>query len=438
MLSTAALAAGLISLPGAALGAVDEELPPLTLPLESTPGEKAPELEEAPAAAPTGEQPSTPVVEQGPAELELLGSVQRLSSDLHDGGGRISPIRLLTTVEHGFFSVDFSAVQLADLDLRSVRVALRAPEGVAFTGDATADAAALRDFTASSGESIQAAAVRGAATYLGASEKEGEGRVVADGAIVGFDGAVVGKDQEAPERELAAMVNVAGGSAATHKIFAVPVTPGNITGSAAHASQSAANIAAAVDDANKYWSEQISGKVKFTLANGKPTKWYKSAISCDAAVQANFTNLLNEASTAAAAQLGYTPGVNHHLVLFFPAGATGPCNALGLGSVGWSLNEGGALWTTGSSALSEDKRTLWHELGHNLGLGHSDWTDCIVDAPVFPYSAFCNDREYGNAQDTMGRGTTGLTGGAISAPHAIRTALWPAGSSAIAPQGTKR
>lgn len=185
MLSTAALAAGLISLPGAALGAVDEELPPLTLPLESTPGEKAPELEEAPAAAPTGEQPSTPVVEQGPAELELLGSVQRLSSDLHDGGGRISPIRLLTTVEHGFFSVDFSAVQLADLDLRSVRVALRAPEGVAFTGDATADAAALRDFTASSGESIQAAAVRGAATYLGASEKEGEGRVVADGAIVG-------------------------------------------------------------------------------------------------------------------------------------------------------------------------------------------------------------------------------------------------------------
>lgn len=222
------------------------------------------------------------------------------------------------------------------------------------------------------------------------------------------------------------MVNQMPNAAATHQVYAVLVTPSNVAGSSAAANQTEGKVTTAVAHADDYWNQQSSGSVRFALAGTIP--WYKAAAAGTCATNVGSTQLWSEAAAKATTQLGYKPGPNTHLVLFFPSGSD--CNgSIGLATVENSANVGGVAWVIGTDGAIE-KATLAHELGHNLSLGHANWYECTSGVTG------CVSHEYGDLTDVMGFGQGGLTGGALSAPQAIRAGIWPSGSFKYAPKGT--
>ncbi|MES1170657.1 MAG: zinc-dependent metalloprotease family protein, partial [Leifsonia sp.] len=161
--------------------------------------------------------------------------------------------------------------------------------------------------------------------------------------------------------------------------------------------------------------------IGFTLAGTVP--WYSSSYSCK--TESGSVSLWNQAASVAKSKLGYVAGKNNHLVLFFPSNID-CAGSIGLGSVGVSANTGGVAWVRGTDAPVE-QASLAHELGHNMSLGHADWMLCssATPNPGFLGTTGCTKYDYGDATDVMGFGTTGKTGGALSAPQAIRAGIWP-------------
>jgi hypothetical protein len=232
-----------------------------------------------------------------------------------------------------------------------------------------------------------------------------------------------------------ALGNLSPVESATHKIYAVAVTPSNVAATSADAGQGLSNIQTRVNFASDFWSAQSDGKITFELEG--VTSWYKSSFTCAADLNTQFTAFMNEATPVAAAQLGYRAAPNTHLVLFFPPGTNCP-GAAGLAAVGESVNGGGALWVTGTSTTPYDKLVLIHELGHSLSLSHADWADCptATPDPGLSGAAGCGTHEYGDLIDLMGGGAYGgKTGGALSSPSAIRSQIWPSSAYAVAPRG---
>ena len=226
---------------------------------------------------------------------------------------------------------------------------------------------------------------------------------------------------------------------AVHKIFAVLVTPTNVAGTAPNAQQTPAKVQAAVDHVSDYWSDQSAGKITFELQGVVP--WYKSAFNCNISSDANSDNLWAEGAAKAATgpnQIGYEDAPNNHLVLIFPSGVTTECGgAIGLGTGSYSVNSGGLVWSVGTDAPQE-KSTLAHELGHNMGFGHANWLDCASATPslsLFGLSG-CTEKEYGDVFDVMGFGVAAKSGGSSSSPNAIRTGLWPTSAYTNVAQGT--
>jgi hypothetical protein len=229
-----------------------------------------------------------------------------------------------------------------------------------------------------------------------------------------------------------AMINQTPSYKDSHKIFAVLVTPGNVAGSSAAANQTAPKVATTVAHASSYWSSQSAGLVSFSLEGVIP--WYKSTYSC--ATDQGSSDLWIEARTKAIAQLGFADAQDAHIALFFPSSSN--CGgAIGLGTVGNSVNSGGYVWVIGTDAPIEEQ-SLSHELGHNMSLSHADWADCSAanPNPGFSGTAGCTINEYGDLVDVMAGGVTDRDGGALSSPQAIRAGLWPSSAYSVAPKGT--
>ena len=229
-------------------------------------------------------------------------------------------------------------------------------------------------------------------------------------------------------------------SAAVHEVYVVLVSPDNL--SYTSTTQSPAVASTLVQFADSYWRDQSDNTIGFSLAG--TTSWYSSGFTCT--TDAGSTALWNEAATVANSQLGYLPAKNVHLVLLFPTYAD--CDgAIGLGSVGGSVNSGGVSWIAGDdypSSLPLMKETIVHELGHNLSLGHADWLKCNSANPVVGLSATntttgaiagCTLNEYGDVIDPMGYGVYQLPG-SLSSPGAIRANIWPSSAWVSAGVGT--
>lgn len=235
-------------------------------------------------------------------------------------------------------------------------------------------------------------------------------------------------------RETSGMVNQSPATKATHRVYAVLVTPSNVPGDAAAANQTTAAVQSAVAHANDYWKQQSGGAVGFTLAGTVP--WYRATGGASCATDDGSDLLWNRAADLANEQFGLEFANNEHLVLFFPSSAD-CAGSLGLGSVGDSINSGGVSWIVGTDAPIE-KATLAHELGHNLSLGHANWSACPGSTPATDFMGTnCPIAEYGDVTDIMGFGIDGKTGGALSAPSAIRSGLWGTGSFNVAKKGTE-
>jgi hypothetical protein len=240
-------------------------------------------------------------------------------------------------------------------------------------------------------------------------------------------------------KRLGSMINQTPITSGAHKVYAVLVTPEGSeiepvpTGPAGD--QTAEKVAAAVTAADGYWKDQSAGAVRFTLEG--TTAWYDSPYSC--ATDTGSTSLWIEAANHAEEELGYEDAYNTHLVLFFPGTFQSKCDgAIGLATLGYTVNTGGLAWSIGTEDPI-NKATLTHELGHNLTFGHANWLDCAAAAPQLTVDindADCAQNHYGDVYDVMGFGLDDSTGGSVSSPNAIRSGIWPSSAYSNAAQGT--
>lgn len=329
----------------------------------------------------------------GTQTTTLTGTITRIA----DAGAIDDSSRLFSVEGEGFVRLDFSAAKPGIRELEELTVRLAVPASVDLSGTRSEDFSALLDYTLEGTPLV--------VTEIVAAAKEG--------------------------RVVSGQTNLTPAVAGVHRVFAVLVTP-NGTGGTVAANQTAAKVQGAVNHVNSYWAEQSSGTIGFELAGVVP--WYTDSAQCS--TQGGSDALWAHAA-ARAKQLGYKPGPNVHLSLFFPTGTS--CGSwLGLGSLGNSVNSGGVTWIIGSDQ-PRDYAAFAHEIGHNMSLGHANWQSCgaIDPRPGFGLSG-CTVREYGDVTDVMGFGIEGKNGGALSSPNAIRAGIWNSSAYDVAPKGTNQ
>lgn len=319
--------------------------------------------------------PAVSAAAEEPATVELTGTLTRLSDEpgVEPGGA------LLDVEGEGYLSVDTSEVSVPASDA-PVTVTLAVPEG--------ADVSAT-DTTAEVFDELSDSTVD-----------------------------IVAVDSPDVQDRVTRTPN----TGAAHQVYAVLVSP---SGAGQASEQTAAAVQNTVAHLDDYWNQQSSGSIRFSLA--RTDGWYSSSLNC----ATNYVGLFNEAKK----RTGFTDGPNKHLVLFFPTGADcgGPD---GRGSVGSTVNTGGVLWLRGTDSAVA-KSALVHEMGHNISLGHANWAECTSATPNPGPSGTngCAIRPYGDMLDVQAAGFEGFTGGALSAPQAVRASIWPASAAAQAPQG---
>ncbi|WP_156036474.1 hypothetical protein [Blastococcus sp. URHD0036] len=172
-----------------------------------------------------------------------------------------------------------------------------------------------------------------------------------------------------------------------------------------------AALTAAVDGpVARFWADQTGGAVRFGVTSAVPG-WVHTAAGCDAPAA-----LWDEAAAAAGFQAG--PG-RHLLVYVSSLPAELPGCAVALGEVGTGPGAGGRVYVR--SAMPA---LVAHELGHNLGLGHSSGRQC--DGAVETGS--CRTAGYRDYYDVMGASWEQL--GSLNAAQAARLGVLPAGAQA--------
>lgn len=371
---------------------------------EPTP-ESTPTADPTPTPTPTSTQPS-----DSTATVTYTGVAQQFSEDGIDIDTNVVQFEVSG---QGFLTVDLSGIAKRVDALNPVTLTLAVPAGLTLSDDA---AKRFTQLATASGQSPLVA--------------------LRTGKI---------KQPTAPDAT-AQLVNQTPNVSATHHVFAVYVSPSN---KPTKDPDTATNGPAQdlVDYADQYWSKQSGGSIHFTLDGVVP--WYKSDYSCK--TQSGSASLWSQALTKAKSK-GYVPGRNMHLVLIFPDDTsfnyTYCGGAIGLGTIGGSVNQGGQTWVMGTTDPIAFE-TIAHELGHNMSLGHADWLACpsatpntsIDAANLWTASArgsidLCTKHNYGDIADVMGFGMGDGIGGPLSAPQAIRAGIWPSGSYINAPLGT--
>ena len=168
-----------------------------------------------------------------------------------------------------------------------------------------------------------------------------------------------------------------------------------------------AALAAAVDGpVSRFWAGQTGGAVRFGVTHAHPD-WVATAAGCD-----DPSGLWAEAAAAT----GFQPGPGRHLVVYVssrPADLAG-CSA-GLAQVGTGPGSGGRVYVR-----SLMPALIAHELGHNMGLGHSSGRQC--DGAL--ETGTCRTAGYRDYYDVMGASWENL--GSLNVAQADRLGVLPA------------
>ncbi len=186
---------------------------------------------------------------------------------------------------------------------------------------------------------------------------------------------------------------VAAGTAAHSVYVVVAKLPGGAT-----TSVTAAQIASTINTGvSGYWSTVTGSAVRFvaTSRSSVVTTTYAPCSSGGVSGSGAFWSDIQK-------QTGWTSGSGKHLVVYFPAFK--PCGGIaGLGTVGDSVASGGVVWSNGYGTGSQGTGVIGHELGHNLGLGHSQLMDCSVSGVrvIDADPASCASRSYADTNDIM-------------------------------------
>ena len=187
-----------------------------------------------------------------------------------------------------------------------------------------------------------------------------------------------------------------------HKVTVVMMTTAGSTADGMTGAQLTNMIGGTV---SPFWSEQTGGAVSFSVE--KVVGWVSTTASCS-----SYSTVWSDAARAA----GWTSGDGKHLMVYLPTNA--PNCYSGLGTVGSGLSSGGQSYVRAS--LSALPSIMTHELGHNLGLDHSNGLLC-AGSPDGVYSGStwsngCRADGYRDYYDVMGTSWSSL--GSLNALHA--------------------
>jgi hypothetical protein len=177
--------------------------------------------------------------------------------------------------------------------------------------------------------------------------------------------------------------------------------------------QNTVGPAAMVARASSYWGSQTGGQVTFDTVKVLP--WYQSAHGCS-----DIWGIWNEAL----ARMPEAVGTNTHLIVVSPPAAYQKSGCpYGVGTIGEIEGSGDVV------LVSDQNQSLYaHELGHNLGLYHSNSLRCngAQDMPMvglgFPG---CQARAYDDLFDVMGYSGATYGEGSLNAVHLDGMGLLP-------------
>lgn len=165
---------------------------------------------------------------------------------------------------------------------------------------------------------------------------------------------------------------------------------------------------------SEFWSTQSNGRVsKITRTTSVRFATVKKSTACSAARAWDYASGpsgFNRKGPLSGDPSSYYWGTTRaaHLVVIVPGSLCGAGN--GLGTVG-SVTSGGTTWSSVPTDPARWDGVVFHEIGHNLGLGHSNLLSCThprVDAPIS--SSACQPVTYADYYDVMGGGFSSATG----------------------------